>query len=92
MKPDRIEVSGETHAVSVYDNGGRTADRYTVVFDAQRETAPRTFLALGLSGRPDSPQGVSQFTTAVKGRHLGRRIGFACLPANVQAHVRTRLQ
>ena len=92
LTQDYIDVGGATYYVSVYDNGGKTADRYTIVFDTMHEAKPNTYTALGLSAQPSSPQGVSQFTTAMKGAHLGRRIHFVRLPANVQAHVRARLQ
>ena len=68
----------------VYDNGGRTFDRYTVVM-------LRDGLALGLSHNPDSPQGFSQFCDCEAGPHLGTRITWAQLPDNVRAHAVQRL-
>jgi hypothetical protein len=68
----------------VYDNGGQTFDRYTIIFKSGSN-------ALGLSDNCDSPRGFSQFGVAVDGRHLGRQISFADLPENVRLHVRERI-
>ena len=93
IRQDHIHGSGDVnHAVSVYDNGGKTADRYTVVFDDQPERGRGMYAALGLSEHPGNPQGVSEFTTAMKGRHLGKRVQFRQLPAEVQNHVIARLR
>jgi len=48
--------------------------------------------ALGLSDDPTWPLGFSQFGDARKGDHLGERIDFDDLPANVRAHVKERLE
>jgi len=68
----------------VFDNGGQTFDRYTVIFKDRTE-------ALGLSNNCDSSQGFSQFGVAIEGRHLGRQISFADLPENIRNHVRNRI-
>lgn len=76
---------------AIYDNGGKTLDRFTVVTDQPEYDArntPNLFMALGLSMDGD---GFSQWTTAVPGRHLGRRIQFEQLSANTQAHIAGRL-
>jgi len=69
---------------SIYDNEGRTFDRYTVIFTDGS--------ALGLSSNPDSPQGFSQWGEAVEGSHLGRRIPFKEVAENVRKHIERRLQ
>jgi len=69
---------------SVWDNGGETADRYTVVM--------KDGAGLGLSDNPDHPQGFSQWDDGVKpGSHLGKKITFQKLPPKVQKHVLSRL-
>lgn len=67
---------------TIFDNRGRTFDRYTVILEDG--------LALGLSLNPDSPIGFSQWGEAVEGYHLGERISFEELPEIVQKHVKTR--
>ena len=68
----------------VFDNGGATFDRYTIIFEGRSD-------ALGLSDNCDSPQGFSQFGVAIDGRHLGRQIAFADLPENVRLHIYERI-
>jgi hypothetical protein len=72
----------------IYDNGGQTFDRYTVVFMNEPERRHSTFAALGMSAHPFHPQGFGQHCIAMPGHHLGRRINFADLPADCQKCVR----
>lgn len=44
--------------LAVYDNGGRTADRYKVVFTPHRCDGELAFPTLSMSARPSHPQGV----------------------------------
>lgn len=74
----------------IYDNGGATLDRYTVL------TEPfhfgKTCEALSLSDNPTHPQyGFSQWSEAFDGDHLGKEISFDDLPENVQNHIAERL-
>lgn len=74
--------------VSCWDNGGSTADRYTIIFTNQPEDqAKATFAAVGASDDVTSPQGFYQHTIAQPGRHLGKRIGFTQLPEALQKRV-----
>lgn len=79
---------------AIYDNGGKTLDRYTVItdiheYDQHHQTdADGLYMALRLSEGGD---GFSQWTTAVPGRHLGRRVQFEQLSAKTQAHIAWRL-
>lgn len=76
------------HIFKIYDNGGETFDRFTILVEA---LSNGNYEALGLSSDPDWTLGFSQFGEAVDGEHLGREIVFDQLPANVQRHVLTRL-
>lgn len=67
--------------IRCYDNGGKTADRYTVVYLEDRER-DGTYTCVGMSAEPFHPQGVGQHSTAMLGRHLGRRISFEALPVD----------
>ena len=69
----------------IYDNGGKTFDRYTVVF-MSRPYAPNSPLyeALAMSANPFHPQGFGQHTSAMPGRHLGKRIEPEDLPNDCQ--------
>lgn len=78
---------------NVYDNGGKTIDRYTVTFDlwnaGEKEWMPFVdndgcLCCLCMSGRPFGGQAAALSGTCVEGRHLGERIKFADLPPDCQ--------
>jgi hypothetical protein len=72
--------------VKIYDNGGKSFDRYTAVYTDQKERSG-LFTCLGMSEHPFHPQGFGQHSTAQLGRHLGKRIEFSELPADCQKAV-----
>lgn len=72
--------------VRIYDNGGRTFDRFTAIFMDWRERSG-LYVALGMSEHPSHPQGFGQWTAATPGRHLGRRIRPSQLPPDCRALV-----
>lgn len=86
-KPD-----GTPKYVRVYDNGGETVDRYTVVYSQMRDGWQRYTL---MSGAPFYPQGVCQHGEIESWRaidrprygHLGRKIRYEDLPADCQRAV-----
>lgn len=77
----------------VYDNEGETFDRYTIVLTRRQWPADRGFYTcLGLSSYPTHPQGFSQFSECMLGKHLGKRIAWDALPEAIRAHVRARIE
>lgn len=70
--------------VRIYDNGGKTLDRYTVVYMNEPERQYGTYNARGMSEHPFSPQGFGCSCSAMPGRHLGKRIFFRDLPKDCQ--------
>lgn len=75
-------------ALRIYDNGGRSADRYTILpprwaGDDWRESNGAWF-AITCNSEPFHPQGIGMHCSAVAGSHLGKRIGWADLPRDVQ--------
>jgi hypothetical protein len=81
----------EGHPIKVYDDGGRSIDRYTVVFMDQHEHSficGRSFACLAMNGAPFHPQGFCQHSQTRIGSHLGKRIAFAALPDDCQKAVR----
>lgn len=86
---DSYEVSEDN--LVIYDNGGETVDRYTVVFTDWKDEAG-WFDCLGISDNPTHPQyGFSQWGTAELGPHLGKRITLGELPKEIQEHIKERL-
>ena len=69
--------------IRIYDNGGETFDRYTVIYMDTPE-GRGLYGARGMSERPFHPQGFGMYCTAAPGRHLGRRIAFEALPQDCQ--------
>lgn len=77
--------------IRCYDDGGKSIDRYTVIYMDQPERLPNTFAAVGMNATPFHPQGFGQHCTAMPGRHLGKRIPFESLPEDCQRLVRQDL-
>ena len=75
--------------IAIYDNGGKTWDRYTVITDEKWSAG--LVAALGLSERPEDYNGFSQWTGAQNGSHLGQRTQFESLTARLQAHIAARV-
>ena len=76
---------------SVYDLGPETFDRYSVYYKG-RGTLCHTHAGtlreyVGMSADPCHPQGFGQHGLGKPGRHNGKRITFASLPAPCRALV-----
>lgn len=79
------------NTLRIYDNGGKTVDRYTVVFLDRPTHQQGIYEALGFNEEPFHPQGFGQHTTATPGRHLGKRITLHALPPNARKFVKQNL-
>jgi hypothetical protein len=75
------------HVLDIYDNGGKTADRYSIFVEDQIGED----MCLGLSDDCNMPNGVNSWFSGVRGRHNGKKISFADLPKRVQDCARMRL-
>lgn len=82
MKPKNIRI---------YDNGGRSYDRYTVIYMDMPEQ-PGSFTSIGMSEDPFHPTGFGQHGPAMPGRHLGKRIKWDELPEACQRAVMQDLE
>lgn len=80
---EKIKSSAMFKGARIYDNGGKTADRYTVVYMTLPESRG-CYAAVGMNAEPFHPQGIGTHTSAMPGRHLGRRITFDQLPHDCQ--------
>ena len=79
-------MTSRADSIRIYDNGGKSFDRYTAVFMNQPER-DGCFAALGMSEEPFHPQGYGMHVSAMPGRHLGRRIRLADLPADCRRFI-----
>ena len=81
-------------ALRCYDNGGKTYDRYTVLparwvrGRSRRVAGGLLWEAIAASAQPFHPQGFGQHVEAMAGAHLGKRVPFETLPADVQRFAR----
>ena len=73
----------------IYDNEGRTLDRYLIVLNSYRQTPSGEVFRECLTVSPDLS--VSLWDECEDGPH-GRPIEFSELPTNVQQHVLKRLE
>lgn len=102
--PVRIDLLEEPKTplsqIRIYDNGGKTFDRYTAVFMDRPIGLHRRRLAglasgqcaaIAFSDSPFSPTGFGQHTSAMPGRHLGKRIKFEDLNADCQQFINQNL-
>lgn len=79
-----------------YDNGGRSFDRYTILpprwaveyKGGRRAGVGILWDAIGSSEHPFDPKGFGQYCEAVAGPHMGRRVCWKDLPADVQKFAR----
>ncbi len=86
----------EPKYIRCYDNGGRTADRYTVVFTGRyRHETEGMFINLGFSENPYSPMGIGCFGETFDQidrpsySHLGKRIGWEDLSEDGRRYVKS---
>jgi len=84
------------YVLSVYDNGGKTCDRYTVLIGGslhdERLNQTRSIAYLALSENPSHPQGFSQWgeMPSHNRKACGKHIAWNSLPENIRAHVIAR--
>ena len=97
-KPKRARAQfskdAPTYVLACYDNGGKTADRYTVIFGAPIWSASmgRDVPYLGMSEAPEHPQGFSQWGEMPSANRAacGRHIAWNDLPVHIRLHVKAR--
>lgn len=78
--------------VSVYDNGGKSADRYTVVHHDKSDDTKHFY---GMSEKPHDPQGFNQYLGShhegyQEGSHLGKKLKE--VPKHLHKAIKERIQ
>lgn len=71
--------------IAIYDNEGKTMDRYTVYYNV-KETNDM-YMCLGMSEKPFNPLGFGQHSCGQLGSHNGKKITFNDLPVDCQKAV-----
>lgn len=64
--------------ISIYDNGGKTLDRITVIFDKEKRQTKDGIL-YNCVVASETGSGFYLHSEAMKGRHLGKKIDFSKL-------------
>lgn len=83
---ERLMPNGIPRYIRIYDNGGKTFDRYTAVFAGNFKDRDGQCFVLSLSSNPKSSQGVNMFDIFdhiidyPTYSHLGKKITFNDLP------------
>jgi len=88
MKQQALKV------IAVYDNGGKTIDRYSVYYNfvqSRPQVRPKQYMCLGMNAAPFHPQGIGMHSSGCLGRHNGKRIRLEDLPADCQQAVKNDL-
>ena len=80
MREEHIEILKGNHQIAAYDNGGKTADRYTVFYMDQVNPQTGYVALVGMSEDPFHPQGFGMHSEGTPGPHNGERIFFCELP------------
>ena len=81
----RILKEIDNPIIAIYDNGGKTFDRYTVYFSRSYMPEIKPYYGcFGMSEKPQHPQGFGQHSKGTLGRHNGKRIAFNQLPDDCQ--------
>lgn len=83
--------NGIPRYIRCYDNGGESADSYTVVFTGRyTQKTGNEFWYLGMSANPFHPQGIGSHGSSPRPidtpsyKHLGKKIKFNDLPEDCQ--------
>lgn len=86
-----ILVNGKRKTCRIYDAGPDFADRYTIALRGYWvEHHGRVYPYLASGPSPFHPQGFGQYGECgafINGRHLGKRVTFESVPADVQKFI-----
>ena len=70
-------------SISIYDNGGKSYDRITVIFN-DRKRATKDGILYECIGASETGSGFFIYSEAMKGKHLGKKIDFSKLSLPLQ--------
>lgn len=73
--------------ITIYDNKGETADRYTIVFNSLKKSKQWSRYEYECISSSETGSCVFLWTTCHKGRHLGTKVKFSELNAELQNRI-----
>ena len=77
--------------ISIYDNGGKTFDRITVIFDKEKRVTKDGIL-YNCVASSETGSGFYIHSEAIKGKHLGKKITFYQLTPELQKLIKKELE
>ena len=79
--------------IAIYDNGGKTLDRYTVYYNFVEGVVEghKLYACLNMNEAHFHPQGIGMHSSGQLGRHNGKRIKLEDLPLDCQQAVKNDL-
>ena len=78
--------------LAIYDNGGETFDRITIVFlNEKRKDREGNYLYNAIASS-ETGSGFFLHTEAMRGKHLGKKITFDKLTPELKARIKNYLQ
>ena len=77
--------------ISIYDNGGKSLDRITIVFNKFSNYTNGQLLYDAISSS-ENGSGIFSWTTAMKGRHLGKKITYNDLSDELKRRIDSVLE
>jgi len=89
-RKERLMPNGIPRHIRCYDNGGKTADRYTIVFSGNFSGRNGQCHYLGCCDNPYHPQGIGMHGSSNEiidyptYSHLGKKVKFETLPEMVK--------
>ena len=69
--------------ISIYDNGGKTLDRITIIFDKEKRHT-KDGIIYNCIAASETGSGFFLHSEAMKGKHLGNKIDFSELSLPLQ--------
>ena len=87
-----IESKQPKDILSIWDDGGKNFDRYSIVLDPKQGWEKESSGFHQMLGMAEGGRGISQFSSGQVGRHLGKKIKWTDLSKDSQNHIISRLK
>lgn len=85
MKQKKLKV------VAIYDNGGKTFDRYTIVVNVRRRNKEGVWL-YDCIGSSETGAGFFTWSECIRGKHLGNLVPLSALSPELQQRINHELK
>ena len=87
-----VQKNGKRYVCRIYDNQGKTLDRYTIALKAEASRGVKYWPYLGCNSLPFHSIGYhGESYEFLNGKHLGKRVCFEDCPEQVQQFIMQNL-